>query len=114
MIPHSSAVGSFITVIYQFYMMAFFFISGFVMKAEGKFFENLVKKFYQLMLPYYTINYAGVTLFFILNKIGVLSYISTTEYNVSFGHAIVLLLEVKQVYCDWLVRCGLGRFYFWG
>lgn len=87
--------------IYQFHMAAFFFISGYTSRWENKF-DYLVKRFYQLVLPYYTINLIGVISFWALNKMNLLHMISTIEFPDRIQDAIRMLFKNERVFCDWL------------
>ena len=89
--------------IYQFHMSAFFFISEYTSQPrKTSFFNEIIKKFYRLMVPYYVINLAGIVLFYLFDKIEVLDRISTTVYPDSFQSALYGLLSNTVVYCDWL------------
>lgn len=88
--------------IYQFHMAAFFFISGYTSREDGSLFDYIIKRFYQLMFPYYSINLLGIISFWVLNKINVLGYISTTEYPPRFRDALLGLFNNSAVYCDYL------------
>lgn len=95
--------GRFNHLIYQFHMAAFFFISGYTSQPKNKpLFDEIVKKFYRLMVPYYVINFAGILLFFVADQLRILDKISTTIYPVRFQDALVGLSSNTVVYCDWL------------
>ena len=95
--------GKFNHLIYQFHMAAFFFISGYTSQPKSKaLFDEIVKKFYRLMVPYYVINFAGITLFFIADRMNILEKISTTSYPERYQDALIGLVSNSVVYCDWL------------
>lgn len=90
--------------IYQFVIAGLFFISGYTAKIRNRpVKEELVRKFYRLMVPYYVLHFAGLWIFWALHQMGILRYISTTQYNVGYGKALIKLLEGNNfIYCDWL------------
>ena len=68
--------GSFNIYIYQFHMAAFFFISGYCMKWDGrKKLKVIWDKFYSLIFPLITIFCFGALTMWILNRVGVYSLI---------------------------------------
>ncbi|MCI8514225.1 MAG: acyltransferase [Lachnospiraceae bacterium] len=97
------ATGMFNGYIYQFHMAAFFFASGLTANVRNKdFLQLIVEKFYRLMVPFYFLGLCGILLFYFLNELGVLSYISTTVYPE--GGVIEALYQLMRgnIYCDWL------------
>lgn len=89
---------------YQFVIAGLFFISGYTAKVKNEpIFATIAKKFYKLMFPYYTIHIVMLFVFWILQRAGVLSLISTTQYTVSYWEALKKLFEGNNyIYCDWL------------
>lgn len=95
--------GKFNQYIYQFHMAAFFFISGYTAKVgKNTLFEEIIQKFYKLKFPFYVISFFGIFLFWIFQKTGILSLVSTTVYPERFWDALKALLKTNTVYCDWL------------
>ena len=90
--------------IYQFVIAGLFFISGYTAGIRKRpFGEEAVRKFYKLMVPYYVLHFAGLWIFRVFEKAGILNAISTTRYTVSYGEALGKLLEGNNfIYCDWL------------
>ncbi|MBQ8189975.1 MAG: acyltransferase family protein [Lachnospiraceae bacterium] len=100
--------------IYQFHMAAFFFISGYTSQPKNKsLFDDIIKKFCRLMVPYYTINLVGIILFFFCDKLNILNKISGTVYPETFQAALHGLLSNKAVYCDWLGAMWFLPVLFW-
>ena len=96
------ATGSFNQYIYQFHMAAFFFISGYTGNVYNcGFFQKVVQKFYKLMFPYLSIGLAGIWLFWIFDRIGILNWISGTYYPESFQSALTAFFKLEFT-CDWL------------
>lgn len=89
---------------YQFGMQALFFISGYTSKVRNQsLFEEIFKKFYKLVVPYYFLNFIGVSLFWILDRFGVLANVSGTQYPANFGIALKAMFSSNNIiYCDWL------------
>lgn len=91
------ATGKFNQYIYQFHMAAFFLISGYTGNIYKKsLLEIIIEKFYKLMLPYIFINFIGEILFWILQKMDTLRYISTTQMPQTLAETIV-----KHTHADW-------------
>ena len=91
------ATGKFNQYIYQFHMAAFFLISGYTGNIYKKsLLEIIIEKFYKLMLPYIFINLIGEILFWILQKMDTLRYISTTQMPQTLAETIV-----KHTHADW-------------
>lgn len=90
--------------IYQFVIAGLFFISGYTAKArERSFFEEIIRKFYKLMVPWYVLHIVGLWIFWLFQQIGILGAVSTTQYTVGYGGALVGLLDGSNIiYCDWL------------
>ncbi len=96
------ATGKFNQYIYQFHMAAFFFISGYTGHTrDGSLFEKAVQKFYKLFVPYLSIGIAGIWVFWVFDKAGVLSRVSMANYPESFQAALTAFLKL-EFNCDWL------------
>ena len=89
---------------YQFVIAGLFFISGYTAKIKNEpILTTIAKKFYKLMAPYLTIHIVGLGIFWLLQQIGVLSAVSTTQYTVSYWEALKKFFEGNNyIYCDWL------------
>lgn len=89
---------------YQFLVTGFFFIAGYTAKGrDSRLWKEIGKKFYRMMVPYYVLHFAGLLIFWLMQKAGILSVVSTTQYSVGYGGALVRLLEGNNyIYCDWL------------
>lgn len=98
------ATGKYNAYIYQFHMAAFFIISGYTTRNLDKktLIQVVVEKFYRLMVPYYFLGICGISLFYLLAKIDILSFVSTIEVTVSYFDALKLFLRYETLYCDWL------------
>lgn len=98
------ATGKFNPCIYQFHMAAFFYISGYTTTVWGgrSVFQQFVKLTYKLIIPYISINLAGLWIFWIFSKMNILHGISTTQYPASFQDALSAFFVHGTVYCDWL------------
>jgi len=98
------ATSRFNQYIYQFHMAAFFFISGYTGRRRDNgesFWNEVCKKCYKYVVPYFTFNLAGIWFFWVLHKAGVLSMVSTIQYPDSFQSALLQMFQ-GMVYCDWL------------
>lgn len=103
---------------YQFGMQALFFISGYTGKTrnqrEHSLFEEIFKKFYKLVIPYYIINLIGISLFWLFNKLQILAYISEITYPDSYLNALKALFSRNNiVYCDWFGATWFLIALFW-
>ena len=97
------ATGKFNFCIYQFHIAAFFYISGYTTTVQGRsVFQEFIKLTYKLIIPYISINVAGLWMFWIFDKINILHFISTTQYPASFQDALSAFFVHGTVYCDWL------------
>ena len=97
------ATGKFNSYIYQFHMAAFFYISGYTATVQGRpVFQESIKLTYKLIIPYISINLAGLWIFWIFNKMNILHSISTTQYPAGFQDALSAFFVHGTVYCDWL------------
>lgn len=90
--------------VYQFFMFGFFFLSGYMEKGRnyplGK---EIMKKFYRRMVPYYTIHFAFIWIFWLMQQWGVLGYVSTIQYSAGYLGALKGLLRGNgETCCDWL------------
>lgn len=99
------ATGAFNSYIYQFHMAAFFFISGYTSRlredTNTTFIEQLFKKAYRLLVPYFAIELIGLMFFCVFQKVGILNSISTVQYPAGIWAALSEFFHFRM-YCDWL------------
>lgn len=100
---------------YQFVIAGLFFISGYTSGGRKRSVrEEIVRKFYKLMVPYYVLHFVWLWIFWAFQQVGVLSYISTTQYGVGYGEALIKLMEGNNyIYCDWLGAMWFVPVLFW-
>lgn len=95
------ATGKFNGYIYQFHIAAFFWISGYLSSIDKKNFDELfIVRFFRLILPYFFYAVCGLLLFAVLQKFGVLHYISSFESIPAFSQNLRTIFSA--LYCDWL------------
>ncbi len=100
---------------YQFVIAGMFFLSGYTSRLRRRsVFEEVVRNFYRLMVPYYVLHFVWLWIFWAMGKLGFLSAVSTTSFDVSYGTALVKLLEGNNyIYCDWLGAMWFVPVLFW-
>lgn len=87
--------------IYQFHVGAFFFISGYVSGIKNKRFDDIfINKIFTLFIPYTFFASVGVFLFWIMDKIGILHYISTASELPGLRELFATIY--RGLRCDWL------------
>ena len=96
------ATGKFNGYIYQFHMAAFFFISGYTASIQKKsFFEVLWRKWFSLMLPFYTIFFLFVFFVWLLYKFNIYSFLFSSPYP-GLLFTIQQFFNYGNVYIEWL------------
>lgn len=101
------ATGRFNSWIYQFHMVAFFFISGYVSKIDKRDgITQICKSFMSIMLPYFTISIFSFFLNAIMNRLGIYTMLFGTEF-VGIKYSIQALLSRGDIYSQYL-----GTFWF--
>lgn len=93
--------GQFGVYIYQFHIAAFFFISGVVAGLEKRNLDEIIiLKFFTLLLPYFFFAAWGLTIFAVLQRFGVLKYVSIWDSIPGWVSNMINLFQTP--YCDWL------------
>lgn len=93
--------GRFNSYIYQFHMAAFFFISGYVRKSSSQsFFEEAFTSFCKTLWPFYMLNVFGVILYFFLDRLHMLSYLSVIQFPYPLQLVLLNLLNINTIPCD--------------
>lgn len=98
------ATGLFNSMIYQFHMAAFFFISGYTAKLENKsFVEVFINKFFTILLPLFFIATIGIFSNVIFSSLGVYEKAFDLPY-VGYD-AFRLFLADGSLYVQWMGAC---------
>lgn len=101
------ATGQFNSWIYQFHMVAFFFISGYLCTLERRNgIELIIKKFFSIMLPYYAFSIIGIFVNMFLNRVGIYEFLFGDSY-VEIGTALKGLFFNGNIFVQYL-----GTFWF--